>query len=231
MSKTDYAGIDYSLGKSNINLVTGIHYGVISIHEVLQSWSDSSDGYYHYTCPYCGSDLKKGMDTKRCNACYKRIDPDRDFDDLEPSSYYYNQDGYECEQSQDDTDIFILKSPYFTYCQYASPCAPGAGYLANYMDKGEGVRAYCFGHDWFEEVETGEWKNCEYCEGTGYRQKTSIPNYENRKESFKNYDDNRVFCWVCEHNFSTGQIGKVKETIQQAPYPVYSVKTGKEVKP
>ena len=45
-------------------------------------------------------------------------------------------------------DIFITKSPYFTTCRYCSPCAPGAGYLMNYDP--DGIRAYCFGPDWFD---------------------------------------------------------------------------------
>ena len=157
-------GIDYGNGLTNIDQKTGIRYGVINQHEVLQVWADSSEAFYIYHCPHCGSGpLKKGQDAKRCPSCYKSIDPDNDFDCMEPSSFYYREDGYLCEQGNDDMDIFIIKSPYFTYCQYCSPCAPGAGYLM-WPDK-DGVKAYCFGHDWFEDekapypvydVKTGE---------------------------------------------------------------------------
>ena len=60
-------------------------------------------------------------------------------------------------------DIFITKSPYYTTCTFCSPCAPNAGDLSHPVDGG--VKAYCFGHDWFEEgkapypvfsVKTGE---------------------------------------------------------------------------
>ena len=142
-------GIDYGNGLTNIDHETGIRYGVISIHEVTQAWCDSSEAFYVYHCPYCGNELKKGMDAKRCPFCYKRIDPDYDFDCLEPSSFCYKDDGYICKQTQDDTDIFIIKSPYFTYCQYCSPCAPGAGYIMSTVK--DGVKAYCFGHDWFDD--------------------------------------------------------------------------------
>jgi len=48
-----------------------------------------------------------------------------------------------------DTDIFITKSPYYTLCNFCSPCAPGAGYI---MEQNKnGVKAYCFGHDWFDD--------------------------------------------------------------------------------
>lgn len=55
----------------------------------------------------------------------------------------------EYEASCDDQgDIFITKSPYFTWCRLCSPCAPGAGDIMSQDPQGEA--AYCFGHDWFE---------------------------------------------------------------------------------
>ena len=157
------AGIDYSLGRSNFDPKTGIHFGVISQNEILQAWGDSSEAHYNYTCPYCGADLKKGADAKRCPSCYKKIDPDRDFDMMEPSSFFVDDGEYLAESSFDDPDIFVIKSPFFTRCMYCSPCAPGAGYLMS--PKELGVKSYCFGHDWFEagkapypvyRVDTGE---------------------------------------------------------------------------
>jgi hypothetical protein len=82
-------------------------------------------------------------------------------------------------------DIMIIKSPYYTYAQFCSPCAPGAGYLMNWFKMENGYspetlgieqfekmaqaagfpKVYCFGHDWFGNgiapypvfnVETGE---------------------------------------------------------------------------
>ena len=154
MSKTDYYGIDYGLGKSNINKKTKIRYGVIPFHEVLQAWADSSEPFYEYFCPYCGGYLKKGQDAKRCPVCYKKINPDTDFDFIEPSSFYYKEDDYILEQGFNDTDIFILKSPFYTYAQFCSPCAPGACYLINYTDKNDNNKCYCLGPDWFDDSKT-----------------------------------------------------------------------------
>ncbi len=142
-------GIDYGMGLSNCDHKTSIRYGVISMHEVLQTWTDSSEAQYTPTCPYCGNKLKQGFDAKRCGSCHRQIDPDRDFDMLEPDCFTYDTEGYQCQQSSDDTDIFIIKSPYYTYCQFCSPCAPGAGYIMHSVM--DGIRAYCFGHDWFED--------------------------------------------------------------------------------
>ena len=131
----------------NIDKKTGIRYGVISIHEVAQAWIDDSEPLYLVCCPACGQELKKGFYAKRCPSCYK-VFGDGDFDYIEPSSYYIKSDGYVAEQGNDDPDIFIIKSPYYTLCRFCSPCAPGAGDLMRHAP--DGIKAYCFGHDWFD---------------------------------------------------------------------------------
>ena len=162
---TSYAGIDYGRGMTNIDHTTGIRYGVISQNEVLQAWADSSEPFYTYCCPHCGTELNKGSEAKRCPKCYKKINADRDFDFQEPDCFIYEDDGYAC-QSDSYGDIFVMKSPYFSYAQFCSPCAPGGGYMKNELETPDpNNRTYCFGHDWFEEgkapynvysVETGE---------------------------------------------------------------------------
>ena len=154
-----HAGIDYGMGMSNIDRETGIRYGVINQNEVLQAWADSSEAQYVYACPYCGAELKCGPEAKRCPVCYKKLN-ESDFDCLEPASFTYDQDGYICQQSSDDPDIFIIKSPFYTICAFCSPCAPGAGYIMTSVEAG--IKAYCFGHDWFDNE-----KPCDKCYGTG----------------------------------------------------------------
>ena len=153
MSKTSYKGINYDAPGSNSNkdVTTGIRYGVIPQNDVLQSWADSSEAQYAYHCPYCGSGpLKRGYEAKRCPDCYKKI-KESDWDIIEPVFYTYEQDGYVCE-SDSYGDIFVCKSPYYTYAQFCSPCAPGAGDLNSELeDKIPDNKAYCFGHDWFED--------------------------------------------------------------------------------
>jgi hypothetical protein len=107
-----------------------------------------------------------------------------DFDMQEPAGFEYNQNGYVCSQNQDDPDIFIIKSPFYTYAGYCSPCAPGAGYLMDWYKPGKDTvandyykqyaenagfpKVYCFDKSWFEDgkapypvfsVETGELVN------------------------------------------------------------------------
>ena len=123
--KTTAAGIDYSTGMANVNHETGIHYGVISQNECLQAWADSSEPYYGEN------------------------ESDDEMDDFaEPLSFYIDDKEYSAE-SDDQGDIFITRSPYYTRCRYCSPCAPGAGYIMQQDIRG--IKTYCFGHDFFED--------------------------------------------------------------------------------
>ena len=151
MEQTKSAGIDYSTGFfENRSPETGIHYGVIPQGEVLQAWADSSVPYYHPACPLCGGDIAEDQmfEHSRCPNCGEEI-MESDFDCQEASSYYIDDSEYKAESSGDMVDIFITDSPYYTTCNYCSPCAPGAGYLTNYNP--DGIKTYCFGHDWFED--------------------------------------------------------------------------------
>lgn len=169
MSATKSKGIDYSGGRSNFDPKTNIHFGVINQHEVCQAWYDLSEAYYGEPhCPKCGNDAIKTADEPdeenkpetanyeiargccgdyMCHDCKYFFDADEAFGD-EPISHYIDDEEYSAEAGEDG-DIFITKSPYYTKCQYCSPCAPGAGYLMNPCE--DGVKSYCFGQDWFED--------------------------------------------------------------------------------
>ena len=137
-------GIDYGHGQTNIDHENGIRYGVISMHDVCQTWCDSSEPYYP------------------CDDCeFEMGDDDCSNAECEPSSYFYNEDGYEADTCL-DSDIMITKSPFYAYGDFCSPCVPGAIDLNSALPR---CKAYCFGHDWFEggrapyrvfSVETGK---------------------------------------------------------------------------
>jgi len=162
--KTEYAGIDYGIHQLNIDPKTGIRSGVIPQNDCLDFWGEESDAFYTPHCPYCGNELKQDKEYKRCPHCYKAISNDETLPD-EPDFFYIKDETY---QATSDTygDIFITKSPYFTYAQFCSPCAPGACHLSNELSApNPNNRSYCFGHDCFCEgkapyrvfsVETGE---------------------------------------------------------------------------
>lgn len=171
---SDYLGLDYGFGVTNIDPETGIRYGIIPMNDVLQAWADSSETHYVPRCGTCGNDLPEvgetpegddipevSGDDRYCTTCKHIVSNDDAFGD-EPDEVSLDDGEYKAFQDS-NMDIMILKSPYFTTCQFCSPCAPGAGYTLNTVE--DGVKAYCFGHDWFDSgrapypvysVETGE---------------------------------------------------------------------------
>ncbi len=164
-----YAGIDYGLGKTNVSK-SGIRYGVIPANDVGSQWYDSAEANYGKpTCPKCGNEANKARKSDfHCPRCKYHFDSDEAYGDT-PNSFFVDDGEIKAEQSGDDSDIFVMQSPYFTYAQFCSPCAPGACYLLNSLESpSDNNRAYCLGHDWFEDcvapypvysIETGELVN------------------------------------------------------------------------
>jgi len=153
---------------ANINLETGIHYGVIHQNKVIQAWADDSEENYGDVrfCPHCEAVLSLSKEITEWCKSDTEDDKDADYfciscrkgtDDPEyppePLNYSYNKDGYEaiCDNCGDYGDIFVTKSPYYTETKECSPCFPNAGDLSS-PDKG-GLKTYCFGYDWFENNE------------------------------------------------------------------------------
>ena len=172
-----YRGIDYGLGKTNIDRESGIRYGVIPVRELFDwIYEELEPQYGDPTCPSCGAecitpitelsdDISFEVDPSMdyaCESCEECFTSDESFPES-PWNHTIEKDGYIVESDHDCIDLFVIKSPYFTRAQFCSPCAPGACYLTNPVIDGD--MAYCFGHDWFEggkapypvySVETGE---------------------------------------------------------------------------
>lgn len=155
------AGIDYGLGQTNIDLATGIRYGVISQNSVMP---EALDDFYTQSKDLAWEQAQKELEEE-----YKD-DPEKleeeiqklgDFWETSANNLKYDKEGYVLTGCLDN-DLFVIKSPFYTLAQYCSPCVPGAGNLDCPME--EGVKTYCLGHDWFEgkapypvySVETGE---------------------------------------------------------------------------
>lgn len=153
-------GIDYGSGRTNIDHATGIRYGVISQHAVTQAWCNSSEpDYGPATCPGCGNDAVEyhadahshfaqdhGCADYACEQCEESFDSGDAFGE-EPRGWSYAGDGYELVDCL-DSDIMVLKSPFYTIGDYCSPCVPGGVSLES--PNADGAKAYCLGHDWFE---------------------------------------------------------------------------------
>ena len=178
MSKTNYAGIDYAGPNSTTNRdpETGIRYGIISANEVGQSWYDAGvSNYGDPCCPACCGEVLESNGDKDyyCAKCRKALWSDECFGD-EPVGIEYSGDGYAMNQDSSG-DLWVFKSPFYTYAAYCSPCAPGACHLSSpfepatpvpntYMGWGEDYealaesagfsRVFALSHDWFEDGET-----------------------------------------------------------------------------
>jgi hypothetical protein len=156
--------IDYGRGQTNIDHETGIRYGVIPSHVLGQWWYDGAEGDYgEPLCPECGDGVVEYDEEKHegfkgsdgyadyaCESCQLVYGTDMVWPDT-PVAWVYENDEYAMEQGGDDSDVFVTRSPYYTWCEYCSPCAPGAGYLLSQMAPESGIRAYCPGPDWFED--------------------------------------------------------------------------------
>lgn len=153
MKTTNYAGIDYSLGQSNVDRETGIHFGVISQHSVGEAWYEDAEADYGKPhCPECGNEIKESKRDKdyRCGKCRKSFWSDQCFGD-DPIGCSFEDKNYKLSDCL-DSDIFVLKSPFYTYAQFCSPCVPGAGNLDNPCEPDSGApKTYCLGADWFED--------------------------------------------------------------------------------
>lgn len=126
----------------NFDEKTGIRYGVIS-PQSISSWS-MDEIYQNGTDPYY-ENMKKEIndlvDEMISNTNWAISDDaiagikDLIMDDLNEG--YENPDGamdysdndYDLHVSGDNFGIFVMRSPYYTYCRDCSPCAPGAGDL------------------------------------------------------------------------------------------------------
>ena len=86
--QTEYKGIDYGRGLTNIDTNNGIRYGVIAANDVGQAWFDESEANYYYVCPYCDHDI--GFELQEvCPKCKKEYDAwDFEWDEPNPISVY-----------------------------------------------------------------------------------------------------------------------------------------------
>jgi hypothetical protein len=169
---------------ANFNEILGIRYGVISPHSVGQ---DSEYDLYegpNSTDPYYESG-KKELEEK-IDSFFQDIgnlsdeirESLKDQIITEWFEGYENPDGamdysdkeYDLHVSGDNFGIFVMRSPYYTYCRGCSPCAPGAGDLDSPIDKDSGsfdadpylYRALCLGPEWFDKEESEYSKKIPY---------------------------------------------------------------------
>jgi hypothetical protein len=155
-----YSGIDYGMGKTNIDHETGIRYGVINSNELAShAWdtihSEATDLDYKEAAENAKSELAHAIKSVLedysasfdANELAGSIIDDLDFV-LESTGdsrrFLYDKDG-ETFNVLSDGDIMVTSSKFYTLCSFCSPCAPGAGSLGS----DGSVKTYCLGPEWF----------------------------------------------------------------------------------
>ena len=121
---TNYPGIDYGMGRANIDKETGIRFGVIHINSLAHWALDEFEPEY----------ANEPADVDECG-------------DVQPDGWFFKDEHYQASLDSYN-DVILVKSPYYTNAQFCSPCVPGAGHLDNPCPTGP--KTYCFGHDWFD---------------------------------------------------------------------------------
>lgn len=173
-------GIDYGRGVTNIDTATRIRYGVISQHSLADWFYDEYEPQYgEPTCPKCGNAAvnvaapggnalpdaaeewenisRHGCDDYACLSCEHYLDSSDAFPE-EPQGFKLEDDEYLAVDCL-DSDVMVLRSPFYTFAPFCSPCVPGAGNLDSAVPEDRtddvmltqyGAKTYCFGHDYFE---------------------------------------------------------------------------------
>lgn len=168
---TEYAGIDYAAGQPvNRNMETGLRYGVIHSNQISPEAFDDiathgTDVDFENYRQTIKDAIKRNLESALDDYLTKReleltIESAQEtamencgdnYDNQDCTRYEYDAYGYSI-QTASDGDMFVKNSPFFTYAQFCSPCAPGACYLASPLSSPvEANKCYCLGKDWFDE--------------------------------------------------------------------------------
>lgn len=155
-------GIDYGRvdGKpaANIDLKTGIRYGVVAVNNLKHWIWDELEPITTPACPHCGNldivdddgDPKTNDDGKVvCSHCENESDEDDVWPET-PDYWKLTSATIQATVDRDSTYMMVLKSDTIVRCQFCSPCYPGAGNLDIPMDDGietYGLPIEYFGND------------------------------------------------------------------------------------
>lgn len=161
----------------NFDEKTGIRYGVISPHNISscsldEIYQKGTDPQYESGKEELARDIKNILDRYHFSA--GQIDEvlspvidifNESYESDGSGIMDYSDKEYDLHVSGDNFGIFVMRSPYYTYCRDCSPCAPGAGDLNSPVDKEDyeasliagsphcyiSGMALCLGHEWFDQ--------------------------------------------------------------------------------
>ena len=152
--KTQYKGIDYGRGQTNVDADTGVRYGIIPLSALHECAIDDFEPQYSASCPECGAEVDDPDDLYNtdadgfiCAECGHVASDSSVYWHDEPDCWTYDADGIQAHLDSYN-DVWVTKSQHYTKAQFCSPCAPGACYLTNPCETGE--KAYCLPADWFD---------------------------------------------------------------------------------
>jgi hypothetical protein len=151
----------------NYDEKTGIHYGVISPNALNQDalndlYTEGTDPHYQDGLKELLSDIEALCDNHGIH--FGRVDTGSFVDEY--TDHYegcgdgqcdYEDKEYTLHISGDNFGIFVIRSPYYTYCRQCSPCAPNAGDLNNPIDISDmevspyKSKTYCLDSSFFDE--------------------------------------------------------------------------------
>ena len=160
------AGIDYGMGRSNIDPITGFRYGVISVHSISgDAWGDAEpiyplpEGEVVVECEECETEYRVSAvfgEKVTCPECrHDQRVGDEEFEDYdhgltEPIDYDFKDPDYDIHWlGESFMDLMVTRSSYFTRARFCSPCMPGAGSL--HSPDPDGIETLCLGPDWFDK--------------------------------------------------------------------------------
>lgn len=152
-------GIDYGMGTTNIDTENGIRFGVINVNKLSEWIWEEFEAIYFVGCPHCGNELSEsqleGIDSEdiSCPHCAEMLSDGEQYGD-DAIGHIYNKNGYQMEIDSHN-DVIVTKSPYFTYCEFCSPCFPGGGHLSN--PNPNGIKTYCLDSEWYDDFNPMEY--------------------------------------------------------------------------
>ena len=120
-------GIDHGLGLVNVDIETGIRYGIFP-ERILHHWVIEELQPLYAPC-----ECEESPD---CD-CAEYADPDVWALDV-------GDDGRAVSWRDDEGDYWFTRGPYVYRADYASPCAPGAGYISRLLRADQGD-CYAYG--------------------------------------------------------------------------------------
>lgn len=152
--ETTYKGLNYGAESSNIDIETGVRYGVISANKLSSAICDVLEPIYECSCPDCGAPMKNNEPPEDllCEACGYKGRDESEFYPEEPSWWAYEENNLFFMQDEYN-DIIIFKSPFVAYAQFCSPCMPGACNLESPLAEDSRDRdnlCYALDETWFE---------------------------------------------------------------------------------